>query len=662
MTDNDIVVDVGIPTGGRATYLTEAVGSVLTQTLTAIRVTVGENGVGTPEVREALKPFASDTRLRHLVHGVDHGPAGNYMRVAAGRAPYLAILHDDDRWDPEFLERRVAFLEEHPSCGFVFSRSFLIDGNGAYLDVWDDVLTPGVHTPAEFVPAIYARNIVSVPTAVVRRIAYDGIGAEFHELLFNDHEFWLRLGAMYDVGYLPAIDAAYRLHGNQATSANRRRLGEHRIRFYEAVDALDIAEIPESIRRRSQAEAHMHVAAEALDRGERWTTLTELARATVAAPGAVASKRGRRRASILVTSSMFGPIGRALWRRRRDFGRRRADAIGARRAAAALRETGRGESNSPFFSVVVPAHNAASTIRQTLDSILIQTCQKFEIIVVDDGSTDETAAIAAEVAGRRVRVVRQDQRGVSAARNRGLELARAPWVSFLDADDLWLPAYLATMEAAIHADPEIGLLFTDAWVYDEKAKRIRRRPMMASRHPPKPLPQDPSGFLAALLAGNFVYTSATASREGLSDVGGYDVDLTHAEDYDLWLRLSASGRRAVFVGGPLALYRFGGGGSLSSNRHEMAKAELNVMRRLLARHNLPEQQEAIARLRVEQLTGSVASLEKNDGDRRSLPRRLADRAERLRTGTLYRSAPPEVLGAFPELVGAEPAEHSFVYA
>jgi len=659
----NILVDVGIPTGGRATYLAEAVGSALAQTMTRIRVTVGENGPGTAAVREALEPFLSDDRLRHLVHGVDHGPAGNYMRVAAGDAPYLAILHDDDRWDPEFLARRVAFLEEHPSCGFVFSRSFLIDGYGAYVDVWDDVLSPGVHTPETFLPAIYARNIVSVPTAVVRRSAYDGIGAEFHELLFNDYEFWLRLGAKYDIGYLPTIDAAYRMHGNQATSANRRRLGEHRMKFYEAVDSLTVGAIPEPVRRRSTADAHMHVAAEALDRGERWTTLTELARAAAAAPEVVVSKRGRRRAAVLVAASLFGPVGRALWRRRRDFGRRRADAIGARRAGSALRETGHRDGEPPLFSVVIPAYNAARTIPQTLDSVLIQTCQKFEIIVVDDGSTDDTAAIAAEVAGDRARVVRQQHHGVSAARNRGIELARAPWVSLLDADDLWLPPYLARMEAAVRADPDVGLLFTDAWVYDETVRRIRRQPMMAARHPADPLPEDPVGFLTALLGGNFVYTSATASREALTAVGGYAVDLTHAEDYDLWLRLTMAGRRAVFVGGPLALYRIGRTeGSLSSNRREMAKSELDVIRRLLDHRDLPGQQEAIARSRVEQLKRAVAVLEYDDSDRRSFPRRLADRAERLRRGTLYRSTPPEVLGAFPELVDAKPAEHSFVYA
>src|SRR5256885_9827395 len=102
MGEEIILVDVGMPTVGRATYLAEAVGSALGQTCSAIRVTVGENGPGVPEVRDALAPFSGDGRLQHLVHGVDLGPARNYTLVAEGSAPYLAILHDDDRWAPEF--------------------------------------------------------------------------------------------------------------------------------------------------------------------------------------------------------------------------------------------------------------------------------------------------------------------------------------------------------------------------------------------------------------------------------------------------------------------------------------------------------------------------------------------------------------------------------
>jgi glycosyltransferase involved in cell wall biosynthesis len=649
-----ILVDVGIPTGGRATYLSEAVGSALGQTLRDIHVTVGENGAGAPEVEEALAPYLGDERFRHLVHGVDLGPARNYTVVAKGEAPYLAILHDDDRWEPEFLERRVAFLEEHPSCGFVFSRCFLIDADGAYIDVWDDVLLAGVHTPQSFLPAIYEHNIVPVPTVVVRRTAYEAVGGAFHDLLYNDYELWLRLGAQFDVGYLPAIDAAYRVHRNQTTYANLRRLGEHRVKFYEAIDEMTPVAVDSAVRRRATATAHLQVAADAFERGERGSALREVWRAAVASPGTIVHRRERRRAGLLLTASLLGAPGKALWRARRDFGRRRADAIGARRAATARQAVG-ASPEPPLFSVVIPAHNAEDTLAQTLDSVLIQTYQRFEIIVVDDGSTDATVAVATAADGDHVRVVSQENRGVSAARNAGIQLARGRWVSFIDADDLWLPHYLARVNESLKADPEAGLVFTDAWVYDESAKRIRRQPMMARRRPTERPPAEPEAFFSMLLGGNFVYTSATASREVLDQVGGYDEALTHAEDYDLWLRISAAGHRAVYAPGPLALYRVRGRKeSLSSDRLNMARSELQVLRRLLERHGLPEPHLAIAQLRLDDVAASVARLERGEENHRSVPQRLVRRVERLlRDGPQFRRPPPEVLGAFPELVGAK---------
>ena len=622
-------------------------------------MTVGENGAGTAAVEEALAPWRSDQRLRHLVHGVDLGPAKNYTAVAEGEAPYLAILHDDDRWDSEFLERRVAFLEEHPSCSFVFSRCFLIDSRGSYVDVWEDVLAPGVHSPASFLPALYEHNIVPVPTVVVRRSAYESIGAAFHDLLFNDHEFWLRLGSRWDVGYLPTIDAAYRVHNNQTTFANRRRLGENRISFYAAVDETTPAVVVDrSVRRRASASAHLQVAGDAMERGERGDVLREVARAAVVSPRTMLHRREGRRAALLIAASVLGPPGRALWRSRRDFGRRRADAMGARRAGVA--RLGLPVSDPPLFSVVIPARNAEDTIAQALDSVLIQTCQQFEIIVVDDGSTDATVQIATEKAADRVTIVSQENQGVSAARNAGIRVARGAYVSFLDADDLWLPTYLAKAIEALSGDPEPGLVFTDAWVYDEPAGRIRRQPMMARRRPTDDLPSEPAAFFSLLLRGNFVYTSATVPKDVLEQVGGFDAELTRAEDYDLWLRISAAGFSASYVPGPLALYRLHGSArSLSSDRLEMSRGESEVLRRLLDRHALPEPHIALAQSRLDQVGAAVTRLERGEHPQRTLRRRLVRRANRLvHEGTLYGPAPPEVLGAFPDLVAARPGSAS----
>ncbi|MDE3115120.1 MAG: glycosyltransferase family 2 protein, partial [Pseudomonadota bacterium] len=99
----------------------------------------------------------------------------------------------------------------------------------------------------------------------------------------------------------------------------------------------------------------------------------------------------------------------------------------------------------PLFSVVIPVYNRAELLRSALESVRAQSCQDFEIVVVDDGSTDDPAKTVAAFADPRIRCVRQNNRGASAARNRGIALARGRFVAFLDSDDCFLPHHLERM-------------------------------------------------------------------------------------------------------------------------------------------------------------------------------------------------------------------------
>jgi glycosyltransferase involved in cell wall biosynthesis len=121
------------------------------------------------------------------------------------------------------------------------------------------------------------------------------------------------------------------------------------------------------------------------------------------------------------------------------------------------------------FSVVIAAFNASFTIASSIRSVIEQTEQCFELIVIDDGSTDSTAECARGFAADpRLRVIRQSNKGPAAARNAGLRCARGGYVSMLDADDLWLPEYLEVMGAALDGDPGAAFAYTDAWVLDDE--------------------------------------------------------------------------------------------------------------------------------------------------------------------------------------------------
>ena len=213
-------------------------------------------------------------------------------------------------------------------------------------------------------------------------------------------------------------------------------------------------------------------------------------------------------------------------------------------------------SDAPRFSVVTPAYNTGPFVAATIRSVLAQTCGDFELIVVDDGSTDDTAAqVLSFAADPRIRLIRRANGGPSAARNTALAVARGRYVSMLDSDDLLAPHYLETMGGALDDRPEAGLAFTDAWVLDDRTRRVRRATMMHYQRPPAVVPADAASFLRLLLDRNFVYTAVTLRREVLEEVGGFDERLRTAEDWEFWLRIAAAGWPAVRPDGILAVHR-----------------------------------------------------------------------------------------------------------
>jgi len=124
-------------------------------------------------------------------------------------------------------------------------------------------------------------------------------------------------------------------------------------------------------------------------------------------------------------------------------------------------------------SVILPVYNGAPTLAAALHSTLTQTGNALEVIVVDDGSTDATAAQLRQCADSRVRLTAQAHQGAAAARNRGVLLARAPYLAFLDADDLWLPDKLALQTAALAADPTLDMVFGHYAEFEDGGPRVR---------------------------------------------------------------------------------------------------------------------------------------------------------------------------------------------
>jgi glycosyltransferase involved in cell wall biosynthesis len=183
----------------------------------------------------------------------------------------------------------------------------------------------------------------------------------------------------------------------------------------------------------------------------------------------------------------------------------------------------------PEFSAVIPAFNASSWIAEAIDSALAQRGHELEVVVVDDGSTDDTAAIVSRF-GSRVSLQTQRNRGVASARNHGARLARGRYLAFLDADDAWAPEKLLRQAQALAAQPEAQLSYTAFRVVDEDGRETEQRGGGPAERILERL----------LLEGNVVGTpsSVACERQLFLDSGGFDVSLSQCADWELWIRLA----------------------------------------------------------------------------------------------------------------------------
>lgn len=201
---------------------------------------------------------------------------------------------------------------------------------------------------------------------------------------------------------------------------------------------------------------------------------------------------------------------------------------------------------SSFVSVIIPTHNRAWSLGAAVDSVLAQKSCAFELIVVDDGSTDDTPDLLRSYANR-ITVLRQENRGVSAARNTGLRHASGALIAFLDSDDRWLPEKLCRQTAFFERRPEALICQTqELWIRNgvrvNPGKRHQKRSGMIF---------EPSLHLC------LVSPSAVMMRKALFEaVGRFDETLPACEDYDLWLRVSC--RFPVFLVDEPLVARYGG--------------------------------------------------------------------------------------------------------
>jgi len=200
---------------------------------------------------------------------------------------------------------------------------------------------------------------------------------------------------------------------------------------------------------------------------------------------------------------------------------------------------------NPLISVIIPTHNCADYIADTIESVLAQTYGEYEIIVVDDGSTDDTKSALAPYMGK-IHYLHQNNRGVAAARNAGIARARGEYIAFLDADDIWFPTKLALQVHALEANPAVGLAFADFLDFDDtgvtRSSRLNTWPQAKAwftRHQLGNSEIACGPMYEELLQACWIHaSSAVVKRHVLGVVGLFGEAFLTGEDYELWLRVA----------------------------------------------------------------------------------------------------------------------------
>lgn len=289
-------------------------------------------------------------------------------------------------------------------------------------------------------------------------------------------------------------------------------------------------------------------------------------------------------------------------------------------------ERGRLVPASPAVTVVVPSYNTAGFIAETLDSVLAQTFASYECVVVNDGSPD-TAELERVLAPYRERIVyvRQENRGLSGARNTALRVSTAPLVALLDSDDAWEPRYLEVQVGMMTRDPSIDVLYPNARIFGDAPD--------AGREYMDICPSAGEVTFESLLTQRCnVFICATARREAVERAGLFDEVAGNqiSEDFDLWLRIVNQGGRIAYHREVLARYRRRRG-NISSDPVWVLGRILRALDKAAATNLAPRDREVLRRERAR----FEAELRLNEGKRAFFAGDTELAAERLAEANLF---------------------------
>ena len=242
------------------------------------------------------------------------------------------------------------------------------------------------------------------------------------------------------------------------------------------------------------------------------------------------------------------------------------------------------KATSPAVSVIIPAYNLARFLPLAVQSVFKQTLQDFEVIVVDDGSTDETREVVQPfMEDGRFRYIYQENQGLSATRNTGIRAAKGKYIALLDADDTFLPHKLAVQTAWLQENDEYGMVVSGYYYMDEQGNPVNEQ------HPWLRMPRLET--VDWLFDCPIVPHSVLVKKYWLERVGGFDTQYRRVEDWDMWIRLAHAGCKMGWVEEVIGGYRVFPG-QMTRNAAAQKQVSVQVMDKFFSQPNLPATYEA----------------------------------------------------------------------
>ena len=220
-------------------------------------------------------------------------------------------------------------------------------------------------------------------------------------------------------------------------------------------------------------------------------------------------------------------------------------------------------------SVIIPTYNREKFVGRAIESVLNQTYKDYEIIVVDDGSMDNTKSVLAQF-DNKIQYVYQENHGISGARNRGIQESKGEYIAFLDSDDVWIPEKLTIQVDILNKNRNVGLVYSKLAILDEKGKKCGMKP------------EENTGrnFLELIKIGGDIPTSAVmVRRECFDKVGLFDNTLPPMEDFDMWLRISRFYDIYEITGRILANY-YWHDGQITSNKIKVYDGTVRLQKKI----------------------------------------------------------------------------------